>query len=182
MAQGRRVGHGGVAVHALQQHGAVREEAVQLLPVGQFLLGPVVLVPAAAQDPGLLGMGPGENLYAFQYLLPARGALQVGLLLVQPVAQEVAVPVDEAGVHGAARRVVGLLGGIFIQDLPFGAEFDDAPVLDRHRLVFMPLSVERHDVRVMDHEVGVLVLVRAGGEEDGQYEPDNGLRVAGCGL
>ena len=73
------------------------------------------------------------------------------------------MPVDEAGIDRLCPRIIGLLGAVAVQDLLLRAQLQDAPVLDRHRSVFMAIAVHAHDMGIAYHKIDLFVLVGAGG-------------------
>jgi hypothetical protein len=178
---GRLVHHRGVAVNALQQYGAVGEQGVQRGIVGIFLHVPEVLVPAAAHDPLLLRMGVGEGFDPAQHLVPSARAVQVHLLLVEPIAQEVAMAIDEAWVDPSPLRIVLLLRPVLVQDLPFGAELHDATIAHGHGLEGAARLVHGVDHGVVHDQVGLLRPVATdeqdkGGEQQGSHAEMKGRK------
>ena len=153
-----------VRVDALQQHGPIREELVQPGIVRVLLYRPIVLVPAAAYDPFLVRMCFREGCHAGQQIVGTGATDQIHLLRVQAVTEEVAVAIDEARIDPLPGCIVGLLCVVPVADLLLGPQFDYTPVLDGHRFVHLVVPIERNDVRVVYHQIGIAVVVVAGGQ------------------
>ena len=99
------VGPGGVPVDALQHHGPVGEGGVEHGRGRERGVGPQVLVPAAAHQPGVCRQVAREGLQPLDDLRRVARADQVGLHQRMPQPDQVRVRVDQARHH---RGVTGI--------------------------------------------------------------------------
>jgi len=166
---------------------AVREGGIEVGGGREVFFGPVVLVPAAADDPGVGGHGRGIGLQAFDDLRLARRTDEVGAQQGEAEVHQVAVRVDQAGHHHAVAGVVARrrreAGGEVIGT----ADRDDAArVVPNHRVGAGRLAAgdacrdeqvhggRRHGRR----RIGRWRLVRGAGAR-GQRERDEDQRTQG---
>ena len=105
LLQRPRAGHARMAVDARQPHATAGRRGVQRRARRPRLHRPVVLVPAAADDPGVLGRRARALGELRGHLDERRGAAQVELLQLRAEAEDVAVRVVQAGQDGAPAGV-----------------------------------------------------------------------------
>lgn len=143
----------GVAVDAHQRHRVPGRGAIERGARGEALARPAGLVPAAAGDP-LPRAEPrcGGADRAGDLVLGARGG-QVQLEARAGEQHEVAVSVDQAGQHGAAREIEDGLAGSRV-DVGAPAREGDAPVADHEGVDHRAGGVERVDPPVGQEHVG----------------------------
>ena len=162
-----------VDIDRLQHHRIVGRDAVELVErEAARLVGELLLRPAAEHRDPFAGRGGARPLgHQFQGA-PARGDAVEAQLVVLGGADPVRVVVDQAGDHGAAgkiddagRRALELL------DVGVAPTRDDALAADRQRLHDGEAIVDRDDLAVEQHRVGVLRERRHGQEcEDAESD------------
>ena len=105
-AQRGAVGPAGVSVHALKPDRPIREGSVQVGGGRELLARPVVLVPAAAQQPGTFGQGRFEGLQAADDFVLAGRVHQVGAQQGETQVHQVGVGINQPGHHGGVAGVM----------------------------------------------------------------------------
>ena len=154
LLQRPRAGHARMAVDARQPHAPAGRRGVQRRARRPRLHRPVVLVPAAADDPGVLGRRARPLGELRGHLDQRGGAAQVELLELRAETEHVAVCVVQAGQDGAPagvdhprrRAAPG-------QRLGVAADVDQAVAGDRHRLGARGGVRDGVDDAVMDDEI-----------------------------
>ncbi len=101
-AQCRRIRPAGMPVHAFQPNRAIRERGIQIRGGREPLLGPVVLIPATAQQPGVLRQLRRVGAQAFHDFLLAAGTGQVRAHEREAQPHQVAMRIDESRNHRLA--------------------------------------------------------------------------------
>ena len=127
-AQRRAVGPAGMAVHALQPHGAIGKGRIQVGGRGKRLLRPVVLVPAAAQQPRIGGQlllvfaQPRDHVRLVARIHQVRAHQRVAQ------AHHMTVRIDQAGNDGLAGRFHAAGVGIPGAQVIGAADSENAPL------------------------------------------------------
>ena len=155
LLQHPRAGHARMAVDARQPHATAGRRGVQRRARRPRLHRPVVLIPAAADDPGVLGRRARALGELRGHLDERRGAAQVELLELRAETEDVAVRVVQAGQDGAPagvdhprrRAAPG-------QRLGVAADVDQPVAGDRHRFGARGGVRDGVDDAVMDDEIG----------------------------
>ena len=155
LLQRPRAGHARMAVDARQPHATAGRRGVQRRARRPRLHRPVVLVPAAADDPGVLGRRARALGELRGHLDERRGSAQVELLELRAETEHVAVRVVQAGQDGAPagvdhprrRAAPG-------QRLGVAADVDQPVAGDRHRFGARGGVRDGVDDAVMDDEIG----------------------------
>ena len=144
-----------MAVDALQQNRMVGDGGTECFVVGEGVLGPAGLVPAAAEDPAAGRRSRRALARPRDDLVEVARAGEVEAPQRAPEAEEVGVAVDEAGEEAGARRQIdaSCRGSDERRDVTLVADGDDAPAADRDRVRDRPRRVERPHERRRDDDV-----------------------------
>ena len=101
---GSRTRHTGMSIDAPEPHGAARGGALEGVAVGKALVLPVVLIPAATQEPAI-GLSRRRLGDACEHLVPRACARQIDAVerLAEP--REMRVGIDQAGQNDGAVEI-----------------------------------------------------------------------------
>ena len=167
---GLRVDQGGMAVDAGDPHGVVRHRGRERVVGRELLLGPVVLVPAAAPDPGAGGHLRGGLAHAPDHLVVRRRIHEIDLRERLAQAREMRVGVDQAGRYRAAGQVdhPGLRTAEACRTR-VRPEVDDPAAADGEAAFHLRLRLDGVEHPVCQDEVGGVLCI---GGSAGQSDPE----------
>ncbi len=151
-AHGGAVGPTRVAIHALEPDRPRRKRRVEVRSRREFAIRPVVLVPAAPEQPCAGRQACSEGAQAFDDFALVAGADEVGLHQREPESHQVRMSVDEPRHHRGALRIMDGKSRGPRHDFGAPPDGDDSPVaIPCQRLGSRVRTVQRVDARVDEH-------------------------------